>query len=151
MKTRKGYLPHVVAAVVIALLIASGPVPADAQYRPGAPGTEIKTDELKQLLHEGTITVIDVRPPDEYAVSHVPGAVNIFEKEVDRMLDACTHKPVALYCNGPFCGKTGRVAETLCKKGCATIRRYQDGLPIWSALGNGGDVACGLQTRLRYG
>jgi rhodanese-related sulfurtransferase len=123
--------------MVVVLLIASAPVPAGAQYKPGAPGTEITTDELKALLAGGKITVIDVRPPDEYAVSHVPGAVNIFEKEIDRMLDACTNRPpVALYCNGPFCGKTGRVAETLWKRGCTAIRRYQEGLPVWSALGN---------------
>ncbi len=137
MKTRKGYLPHIVAAMVMVLLIASMPVPANAQYRPGAPGTEIKTDELKQLLAEGKITAIDVRPPDEYAVSHVPGAINIYETEIGRILDACTNRPpVALYCNGPFCGKTGRVAEAVWKKGCTAVRRYQDGLPVWSVLGN---------------
>ncbi len=137
MKTGKGYVPQSVAALVMVLLIASAPVAAGAQYKPGAPGTEIKTGELKQLLAEGKITAIDVRPPDEYAVSHVPGAVNIYETEIGRMLNACTNKsPVALYCNGPFCGKTGRVAEALWKKGCTTVRRYQDGLPVWSVLGN---------------
>lgn len=137
MKTRKAHLSHVVAVIVIALLTALSPVAADAQYRPGAPGMEIKTDELKALLSEGKITVIDVRPPDEYAVSHVPGAINIYETEIDRMLDVCTHRPpVALYCNGPFCGKTGRVAEALWKKGCTAVRRYQEGLPVWSVLGN---------------
>lgn len=93
---------------------------------------------MKQILSAGKIPVIDVGPEKEYAVSHIPGSINVFETEIGRMMELCTDKSagLVLYCNGPYCHKTGRVAENLSKKGCANIRKYQDGLPIWRAFGN---------------
>jgi rhodanese-related sulfurtransferase len=44
-------------------------------------------------------------------------------------------KPVVLYCNGPFCGKSKRVSEDLLAAGFANVRRYQLGIPVWRALG----------------
>jgi rhodanese-related sulfurtransferase len=105
-------------------------------------GTEIPTTELKQILLAGKIPVIDVRPEKEYAVSHIPGSVNIFETEIERMMELCGKSSgLVLYCNGPYCHKTGRVADNLSKKGCANIRKYQDGLPVWRAFGNTAETA----------
>jgi len=101
-------------------------------------GVEISTEELKQILIEGKIPVIDVRPAKEYAISHVPGSISIFETDIEQMMKATPDKssgPV-LYCNGPFCHKTTRVAEKLAKGGYTGIKKYQPGLPVWRALGN---------------
>jgi len=109
------------------------------QQEPTAPpGVEISTTELMQILSEGKIPVIDVRPKNEYAVSHIPGSVNIFETEIEQMMKLCPDKSsgLVLYCNGPHCHKTGRVAEKLSKKGCTNIKKYQQGLPVWRAFGN---------------
>jgi rhodanese-related sulfurtransferase len=101
-------------------------------------GVEITTQELEQILSEGKIPVIDVRPENEYAISHIPGSVNIFETEIEQMMKLCPDKSsgLVLYCNGPHCHKTIRVAETLSKKGCTNIKKYQHGLPVWRAFGN---------------
>ena len=40
-----------------------------------------------------------------------------------------------LYCNGPFCGKSKRLAEELLQAGFTDVRRYQLGAPVWRALG----------------
>ncbi len=53
-------------------------------------------------------------------------------------MDLCPDKssgPV-LYCNGPYCHKTVRVAEKLSKNGYTNIKKYQQGLPVWRAFGN---------------
>lgn len=125
-------------AIAPALQAAQETQDNDCQKLGTCSGAEVTTDKLKQILKEGKIPVIDVRPPKEYAVSHVPGAISIFENEIDRMVKATPDKasgPV-LYCNGPFCHKTSRVAEKLVKKGYANVKKYQQGLPVWRALGN---------------
>ncbi len=131
------WLP-LLAVVVSCLGVFAGLPAAEAQQKAGARGTEISTNEVKQILFEGNIPVIDVRPEKEYAVSHIPGSTNIFETEVDRMNRLCASEAggVVLYCNGPYCHKTLRVAESLYGKGCTNIKKYQDGLPVWRALGN---------------
>ena len=78
-------------------------------------GVEISTEELKQVLLAGKIPVIDVRPEKEFAISHIPGSINIFETKIEEMMKVTPDKssgPV-LYCNGPHCHKTSRVAEKL--------------------------------------
>jgi len=106
-------------------------------------GVEISTEELKQILLEGKFPVIDVRPKEEYAVSHIPGSVNIFETEIEQMMKLCPDKSsgLVLYCNGPHCHKTGRVAEMLSKKDYTNIKKYRDGLPVWLAFGNAAETS----------
>ena len=121
------------------LQAAESPQGQKAQQQQSASvGVEISTEELIQILKTGNIPVIDVRPPKEYDVSHIPGSVNIFETEIDQMMNLCrdASSGVVLYCNGPYCGKTVRVAERLSQKGCANIKKYQHGLPVWRAFGN---------------
>ena len=99
---------------------------------------EISTAELRQILDDGKIQVLDVRSPEEYAVAHIPGSVNYYEKEVDALARAYPDKrgELVFYCNGPYCGKSKRLSEELVKRGYTGVRRYQLGLPVWRALGN---------------
>ena len=92
--------------------------------------------------------MFDSRPHLEYAISHIPGALTVAAKpgvpmslyvsdvaEIERVVpDKAT--PLVLYCNGPFCGKSKRVAEELLVAGYTQVRRYQLGAPVWRALGN---------------
>lgn len=109
---------------------------------------EISTEEMRRMLAEKSTTVFDVRPAMEFATSHIPGAVNVAQKpgtskalyvsdvaEISRLLGGDKAKPVVLYCNGPFCGKSKRVSEDLLAAGFANVRRYQLGIPVWRALG----------------
>jgi rhodanese-related sulfurtransferase len=143
MKKRKCYILYFVTLMLLSALLIPGvqaagePQASEIQQKPVAAGSEISTPELKQILTAGKIPVIDVRPEKEYAVSHIPGSINIFETEIERMMELCGKSSrLVLYCNGPYCHKTGRVADNLSKKGCTNIKKYQDGLPIWRALGN---------------
>lgn len=99
---------------------------------------EISTAQLQQMLKEGKTPVLDVRSAQEYAIGHIPGSINHYEKEVEQITAAYPdHKAaLVLYCNGPYCGKSKRLSEELVKQGYSNLRRYQLGLPVWRALGN---------------
>jgi rhodanese-related sulfurtransferase len=109
---------------------------------------EVSTEEMRRILVARTATVIDARPFLEYAVSHIPGARNAAAKpgvpmsmyvsdvaEIGRIQNGEKSAPVVLYCNGPFCGKSKRLAEELQAAGFTNVRRYQLGIPVWRALG----------------
>jgi rhodanese-related sulfurtransferase len=108
---------------------------------------EVSTEELQTILLEKGATVIDARPFKEYAVSHIPGALNVGAKpgvsidlyvsdvaEIGRVLPGNKAALIVLYCNGPFCGKSKRLAEELLEVGYTNVRRYQLGIPVWRAL-----------------
>lgn len=109
---------------------------------------EISTDELRIILLSGSATVFDARPPAEYGLGHIPGARNVAPKpgvpmseyvsdvaEVGRVVKGDKKAPIVLYCNGPFCGKSKRLADELVVAGFTNVRRYQLGIPVWRALG----------------
>jgi rhodanese-related sulfurtransferase len=99
---------------------------------------EISTEELKKILTTRSEPVLDVRSATEYAIAHIPGSINVYEKEVERVIQLFPDKAAqfVLYCNGPYCGKSKRLSEQLVKLGYTKVRRYQLGLPVWRALGN---------------
>jgi rhodanese-related sulfurtransferase len=109
---------------------------------------EVSTEEMRRILAEHSATVLDARPYLEYAISHIPGARNVAAKagvpmsvyvsdvaEIGRIVGGDKAAPLVLYCNGPFCGKSKRLAEELLAAGFTNIRRYQLGIPVWRALG----------------
>jgi rhodanese-related sulfurtransferase len=110
--------------------------------------SEVSTADLRRILAEGAATVFDARPFKEYATSHIPGAVNVSAKpgvsislyvsdvaEIGRLLKGNKASPIVLYCNGPHCGKSKRLAAELLEAGYTDVRRYQLGIPVWRALG----------------
>ena len=99
---------------------------------------EINTEQVKKILADSSGPVLDVRFVQEYAIAHIPGSINIYEKEIETVAQRFPDKatPSVLYCNGPFCGKSKRVSAELLKLGYSNVKRYQLGLPIWRALGN---------------
>ena len=99
---------------------------------------EISTEQLEKILADRSEPVLDVRFAQEYAIAHIPGSINIYEKEIETITQRFPNKatPIVLYCNGPFCGKIKRVSGELVKLGYTNVKRYQLGLPIWRALGH---------------
>ena len=99
---------------------------------------EISTAQLRKILQAGETAVLDVRSAEEYALAHIPGSLNFYERELEHVLKAYPARDAALilYCNGPYCGKSSRLSEQLKKNGYTNVRRYQLGLPVWRALGN---------------
>ena len=129
-------------AVLLLAVLASAPSPAGIGRatlgEAGAATPEISTDELVAVLAAGSTPVLDVRSAREYAIAHIPGAVNLWEKEVEQIVQRHPDPgaPLVLYCNGPYCGKSRRVSAELVKRGYTGVRRYQLGLPVWRALGH---------------
>ena len=53
---------------------------------------------------DGLVTVLDVRPPEEYAAGHVPGAVNVSLKELPKRLrEFKRNSEIVAYCRSPIC------------------------------------------------
>ena len=109
---------------------------------------EISTEQLRGILADKNTVVLDARSSREFAISHIPGAVNVAAKpgvsmssyvsdvaEIGRLLEGKKETPLVLYCNGPFCGKSKRLADELLAAGYTNVRRYQLGIPVWRALG----------------
>ena len=109
---------------------------------------EVSTEELRRVLASGEAILFDARPFAEFAVSHIPGAQNVAAKpgvpmsdyvsdvaEIGRALSNDKSKAIILYCNGPFCGKSKRLAGELATAGYERVKRYQLGIPVWRALG----------------
>lgn len=97
--------------------------------------------ELRRRLKAGTVTVIDVRPADEFAAGHVPGALSIPVGEVKRRLSELPRdKEVVAYCRGPYCVFAFEAVAALRAAGYEA-RRLEDGLPEWRAAGLPVDTA----------
>ncbi len=91
--------------------------------------------ELLDRAKKGLVTVLDVRPPEEFAAGHVPGAINIPISELaKRLAELPKRKEVVAYCRGPYCLMSYDAVELLRKKGLKA-RRLQDGLPEWRLAG----------------
>ena len=109
---------------------------------------EVSTRELRRILSDQGATVLDARPRKEYAMGHIPGAINVGGKpgvaasqyvpdvaQIEQSLGDNKSTPIVVYCSGPFCGRSKRVSEELAAAGFTSVRRYQLGIPVWRALG----------------
>jgi rhodanese-related sulfurtransferase len=92
-------------------------------------------EELLGLAREGSVTVLDVRPEDEFRGGHVPGAVSIpVERLAERLAEIPKDRLVVAYCRGPWCVYAFEAVELLRSHGFEA-RRMVDGLPEWRAAG----------------
>lgn len=152
----------------IAILLAASAflaaIPANAQTvldaslsESGEKTSDVSTNELRKIIEAGAGVILDARPPMEFAVSHIPGAVNVAPQpgrpahlyvsdvaEVERLLKGAKDRALILYCNGPFCGKSKRLAAELVEDGHSNVRRYQLGAPGWRTL-----AGSAMQTKLQ--
>jgi rhodanese-related sulfurtransferase/DNA-binding MarR family transcriptional regulator len=91
--------------------------------------------ELLARSKKGLVTVIDVRPPEEFAAGHLPGAINVPIDEFDaRLASLPKRKEVVAYCRGPYCLMSFEAVLKLRKRGWKA-RRLADGYPEWRAAG----------------
>jgi ArsR family transcriptional regulator len=91
--------------------------------------------ELMERLKAGLVTVLDVRPEDEFALGHLPGAINIQLGELEKRLAALDpHQEIVAYCRGPYCVLSYEAVAVLRARGFK-VRRLEDGLPEWRAAG----------------
>ena len=91
--------------------------------------------ELMERLKAGIVTVLDVRPEDEFALGHLPGAINIPLAELEKRLgDLDPEHEIVAYCRGPYCVLAYEAVAALRVRGFK-IRRLEDGYPEWRAAG----------------
>lgn len=95
----------------------------------------IPRTELLERVRDGLVTVLDVRPPEEYAAGHVPGAVNIPLQELEQRLEELgKNQEIVAYCRGPHCVLAFDAVARLREKGI-NARRMEDGYPEWKTAG----------------
>lgn len=95
----------------------------------------VSREDLLARLQDGTVTLLDVRPEDEFAQGHLPGALNIQLHELEQGLASLSREQdLVAYCRGPYCVLSFEVIAALRAKGYR-IRRLEDGFPEWKAAG----------------
>ena len=95
----------------------------------------VSREDLVSRLRDGLVTVLDVRPGDEFAAGHLPGALNIQLAELEQRLgELPADREIIAYCRGPYCVLSFEAAALLRERGYC-VRRLEDGYPEWKAAG----------------
>lgn len=95
----------------------------------------LSRDELLRRAKDGLVTVLDVRPPDEFAAGHLPGAINIQSSELGKRLEELPKdREIIAYCRGAYCVLSFEAVAGLRQKGFKA-RRLEEGFPEWKAAG----------------
>jgi len=95
----------------------------------------VPAEELLERARNGLVTVLDVRPAEEFAQGHVPGAVNIpLERLEAGLAEVPADRQIVAYCRGPWCVLSFEAVARLRAAGF-DARRLQDGLPEWRRIG----------------
>jgi rhodanese-related sulfurtransferase/DNA-binding transcriptional ArsR family regulator len=95
----------------------------------------VPAKELMQRAKKGLVTVLDVRPPEEYAAGHIRGAINMPVAELKRRLNEIPRgREIVAYCRGPYCLMAFEAVVELRNRG-RKARRLEDGFPEWKSAG----------------
>ncbi len=95
----------------------------------------IEGEELRRRIKRGEVTVVDVRPPEEFRAGHVPGAISLPLAELHKRLGELPNdREIVAYCRGPYCVMAVEAVALLRKKGFRA-RRMEEGVVDWRARG----------------
>jgi rhodanese-related sulfurtransferase/DNA-binding transcriptional ArsR family regulator len=95
----------------------------------------VSRKELLDRSRSDGVTILDVRPEDEFALGHLPGAINIPLRALEaRLSELDPSKEIVAYCRGPYCVLSYEAVAALRKRGFKALR-LEDGLPEWRAAG----------------
>jgi ArsR family transcriptional regulator len=99
------------------------------------PPEPLSRDALAARLAEGAVMLLDVRPADEYAAGHIPGAINVAPDALDRVIAGIGRDAqIVAYCRGPYCIYAHQAVAALRRRGL-NARRLDGGLPEWREEG----------------
>jgi rhodanese-related sulfurtransferase len=106
------------------------------RFLEGREGMEpVDKDVLLKRVREGSVTVLDVRPEEEYRAGHIPGAISIPLNEIERHLsDLPRDQEIVAYCRGPYCVLSIQAVEILRAKGFHAVR-LEEGVQDLRAMG----------------
>ena len=86
---------------------------------------------LEERVTSGTAVLLDVRPPEEYAAGHLPGAISMpFEELARRLSELPRDRTIVAYCRGPFCVLSLHAVEALQEHGFRAVR-LKEGITDW--------------------
>lgn len=92
-------------------------------------------DELLRRVDAGEVTILDVRPVEEYRAGHIPGALSIPTGELAaRLVELPKDREIVAYCRGPYCVMAVEAVEPLRKRGFRA-HRMEQGVVDWRARG----------------
>jgi rhodanese-related sulfurtransferase len=95
----------------------------------------ITREELVARTDDGSVLILDVRPREEYAAGHIPGAISVPLAELEsRVATLPPVSEIVAYCRGPYCVLAPQALQLLRRHGYQA-RRLQDGLPEWKRAG----------------
>jgi rhodanese-related sulfurtransferase len=106
------------------------------RFLEGRQGMEpVNRDDLLKRVSEGGVTVLDVRPIDEYRTGHIPGALSVPLDRLKEILASLpTDQEIVAYCRGPYCVLSVQAVEVLRANGFNAIR-LEEGVQDWRAMG----------------
>jgi rhodanese-related sulfurtransferase len=103
----------------------------------------VERGELLRRVRAGEVTVIDVRPREEYVAGHLPGALSVPLPELKKRVRALPkNRDIVAYCRGPYCVMALDAVALLRRRGFRA-HRMEDGVSEWRARGwriESGDV-----------
>lgn len=106
------------------------------QYLQNQPGLEsVDRETLRERVRSGAVTVLDVRPEEEYRAGHIPGALCVPIEKLDQYLQSLpTRQQIVAYCRGPYCVLAVEAVSQLRGKGFQAVR-MEEGVQEWRAQG----------------
>lgn len=95
----------------------------------------VDNEELVRRVRAGEVTVIDVRPREEYVAGHIPGAISVPLADLPKRLRDLRKRPdIVAYCRGPYCVMSLDAVDLLRRKGFRA-QRLEHGVVEWRAQG----------------
>ena len=86
-------------------------------------------------VRSGAVTLVDVRPAEEYLAGHIAGAVSLpLPQLLRRLAELPAGRDVVAYCRGPYCVMAGEAVALLRRRG-RVAHRLADGVWEWQARG----------------
>jgi rhodanese-related sulfurtransferase len=106
------------------------------QFLEGRQGMQpVDREALLELVRKGAVTVLDVRPVEEYRAGHIPGAVSVPLKELKQHFAELSHdREIVAYCRGPYCVLSVDAVEMHRTSGFNAIR-LEEGIQDLRAMG----------------
>jgi rhodanese-related sulfurtransferase len=106
---------------------------------------QVSTEQVRQLLADGSAILLDSRKRAEFDAGHIAGARNVAPSSgaapeehvaaIERFVGGNKSQPLVVYCNGQYCRQGRQLSAQLVESGFTNVRRYQLGIPVWRALG----------------